>query len=1237
MSMRSLLRAVPMLLVLVACQDRTLTEPGDRRSVTPGLAISGVEGFAFLPPTVRKAPTLTGTFDGTLAPTVRVVCTGATGSLCPEVAAFSMGGGASGIKVDLEGEHYHLLWHTPGSLVVGRDRYRIEVVVGGAVVGQGDLWVVNSPAEERLVPATHLGVARGRPFLIKFRLVENAADGLPALEGQPTALAGPLIPRLEYVPSGEDFAADYPALAGMAISFNTMIVGIRPTATVGEVNALLQEHGARIIGGLSGPAGATGYLILRLPTRSHVEALPTVAAIQAHAAVSEAMPDIELSPTVISRPGARTPWDWRWEVFPTGGNWGMETIRAPQLWNLNRAMARLGGAVPTGVLDSDALYAHEDLSVPDGDNLSVMASDQTKSDAVSHPTHVTGIIAALHGNNRGIEGVSPFARVIYRANDGFGLRDAVFGWRSSFGALLSKDLQALMDFSPAPRVINVSLGFNWYLNGINPELVEDAQDLASRSGRLIHDFLAGRPSLPVIVASGGNGSTPSHAVSARWGSPLTNAALEHGAAPIIVVEAAVSGDQGLNRATFSGDGGHVSAPGVDIVSTDRKDGYERASGTSQAAPHVTGLVSFLLALDPGFPAPTMTTNPIRDLLQANPHDNPVGRGGRPLIDAFAAALDLDRVQGGDRILRMLLDIDDGSLDGNQRTKSDGSDFTDDLEQTAAPRDGRIDMADFRRWRDWLLQTEGSADLKLDGSPGHLKRDLNGDGVVDVTTPERENIYPRGDFNGDGLIHRSLDRAVSGLLGRQVVTDLQVFQHLFNDPDYEANELPALIDSGDLDVTPALCLQIPGAVAVEASILGADGQPPYKTRALVAGTNPRHVFTVRTNPLGHRARVEARDVTDKVLGMFEQDFAFELGSDERWDPECMMLDLTVEFPSGIRDELSHPLKVRAVKFQPRLPQQDGVPAAFATVKITPSGGTVAAPVGVTDSEGLYTTTARQSPGAYLSLRIEVDAGNGVRAAADVISCFAPAVGAFGLGSASSPAFASADQCAALEILPTTPPLGKIRHLYSHTFRLVDPVPGVTWAIVGGSLPPGIGLTAVTGEISGVPTMAGIYPLRIRASADGASDERDVEVRIAGNGGAFRLTTGGTSFARGVYTATARVSLFHEPLHGLRVEWTASATRYPAEWWPHLGQSIEGVSLVAQPPFFPDDTTAVWVATVSRPAEWDASYVNFPQYIYEIYARWCLYRLDNGLPYTYYDGFLMKDVHYCGSRGWRIGGA
>ena len=79
---------------------------------------------------------------------------------------------------------------------------------------------------------------------------------------------------------------------------------------------------------------------------------------------------------------------------------------------------------------------------------------------------------------------------------------------------------------------------------------------------------------------------------------------------------------------------HLAAPGVDILSTTRKQRYASYSGTSQSAPMVAGVVALLLSREPN-----LTPLQVRERLMATikrlPNlDNTMQASG--IVDAFAA-------------------------------------------------------------------------------------------------------------------------------------------------------------------------------------------------------------------------------------------------------------------------------------------------------------------------------------------------------------------------------------------------------------------------------------------------------------------------------------------------------------------------------------------------------------------------------------------------------------------------
>jgi hypothetical protein len=74
------------------------------------------------------------------------------------------------------------------------------------------------------------------------------------------------------------------------------------------------------------------------------------------------------------------------------------------------------------------------------------------------------------------------------------------------------------------------------------------------------------------------------------------------------------------------------------------------------------------------------------------------------------------------------------------------------------------------------------------------------------------------------------------------------------------------------------------------------------------------------------------------------------------------------------------------------------------------------------------------------------------------------------------------CPAVTITPTTLPAGTLGVAYSQMLT-AGPMGSYTFVISFGSLPPGMTLNAMTGELSGVPTLKGSYYVTIRAGGFG----------------------------------------------------------------------------------------------------------------------------------------------------------
>lgn len=265
--------------------------------------------------------------------------------------------------------------------------------------------------------------------------------------------------------------------------------------------------------------------------------------------------------------------DAQWQFFDGG-------IEVRSVWGLRVT----GGPVVVAVVDSGADLRHEDLRrnlwrnpheiagngidddangyVDDVHGADVVDGDGDPTDTDGHGTHVAGIIAARGNNGRGITGVAWRARIMpVRVLD-----DRNTGTTSGLAAGIRYAARM------GARVINVSA---------NSPSADPAVDAAIAA--------AGEAGALVVTAAGNIGADLQARPSYPACSPAPN-----------VVTVASSGDQ-RTLSVFSSYGGacvDLTAPGEDILSTRRGGGYEVRTGTSMAAPLVSGAAVLLLGAHP---------------------------------------------------------------------------------------------------------------------------------------------------------------------------------------------------------------------------------------------------------------------------------------------------------------------------------------------------------------------------------------------------------------------------------------------------------------------------------------------------------------------------------------------------------------------------------------------------------------------------------------------------------------
>ena len=194
-----------------------------------------------------------------------------------------------------------------------------------------------------------------------------------------------------------------------------------------------------------------------------------------------------------------------------------------------------------------------------------MGGDGDPQDDNGHGTHVAGIVGARGGNGIGGSGVAWHARLmVVRVLDA----DA----RGTTTAV-AQGIHYAVD--NGARIVNLSLA--------GPTATADLEEAV----RYAQDHGA------LIVAAAGNSG-------ANLASTPTYPAAYPEADVLGVAATAQNG--GLSSVSDYGPGADVAAPGEQILSTALGGGYEWRTGTSMAAPHVTGALVLLAAARPDLDA-----------------------------------------------------------------------------------------------------------------------------------------------------------------------------------------------------------------------------------------------------------------------------------------------------------------------------------------------------------------------------------------------------------------------------------------------------------------------------------------------------------------------------------------------------------------------------------------------------------------------------------------------------------
>lgn len=316
--------------------------------------------------------------------------------------------------------------------------------------------------------------------------------------------------------------------------------------------------------------------------------------------------------------------------------WGMENtcvhtvygcvedsdIDAPAAWDLTTGSRD----IVVMIIDTGFDYTHPDLAdniwanaaecsgqagVDDDENgyvddchgIDTANDDGDPLDDHSHGTHVSGTIGAVGDNGIGVAGVSWQV----------GLMSCKFLLAAGYG--FTSDAVGCLEYAAImkDRGVNIVATNNSWGGGGVSEALRDAISAQLDRGIL-------------FIAAAGN--------QAEDGDWRPHYPAGYGLPNIVSVGATMDTDQLASFSNFGGRSVDVAAPGYSILSTIPGDDYDFYSGTSMAAPHVSGAVALLAAQDP-----LRTWIGLRNLLLAGADrvaslDGSVRAGGR--LNAYGA-------------------------------------------------------------------------------------------------------------------------------------------------------------------------------------------------------------------------------------------------------------------------------------------------------------------------------------------------------------------------------------------------------------------------------------------------------------------------------------------------------------------------------------------------------------------------------------------------------------------------